>query len=103
MDKASYTNEGQRQLNNTQFYESTETDLTGEVIHRVNFHAHDMLQKGHISQSIFSFLTTDMLPNIHKDPNNPTGRPIVCGREGPTEKISQFVDHFIGPLETLSQ
>ena len=27
--------------------------------------------------------------------NNPPGRPIVSGSGGPTEKISQFVDHFI--------
>ena len=33
----------------------------------------------------------------------PPGRPIVSGSGGPTEKISQFMDHFIGPLVPLSQ
>ena len=57
-----------------------------------------------------SYLTTDfdrtqqfyMLPKIYKSVHNPTDRPIVSCRGGPTEKISQFVVHFIGPLELLS-
>ena len=60
LDKSSYTNEGQRELNNTQFYEQTNTDLTGEVIHSVNLHVHDMLQKGQISQNTCNYLTTDI-------------------------------------------
>ena len=44
MDKASYINEGQKQLINTQFYDLTDSDLTGEVEHKVNLHAYDMLQ-----------------------------------------------------------
>ena len=51
MDKASYINEGQKQLNNTHFYEPTERDLTREVLHGVNLHVHDMLKKGQISQN----------------------------------------------------
>ena len=71
------------------------SDLTGEVIHRINLHAHNMLQKGQISQSTCNYLTTDigktqkfyLLSKIHKDPHNPPGRPIVSGSGGPTEKI----------------
>ena len=44
-----------------------------------------------------------MSPKIHKDPRYPPGRPIVCGSGGPTGKILQFVDHFIGPLVPLSK
>ena len=70
-----------------------------------------MLQKGQISQSTCSYLTTDidrtqqfyLLPKIHKNPKNPLGRPTVFGNGGPTERISQFVDHFIGPLVPFSQ
>ena len=106
MDRASYINEGQKQLNNTHFYEHTDTDLTGEVIQRVNLHANDMLQKGQISQSTMDIDRTQqfyMLARIHKDPKIPPGRPILSGSEGPTEKISQFVDHSMGPLVPLSQ
>ena len=70
-----------------------------------------MPQKGQISQSTCNYLTTDidrtqqfyLLPKIHKDPLIPPGRPVVSGSGGPTEKISQFVDHFIGQLVTLSE
>ena len=97
---------GERQLHNNQFYEETETDLTGEVIHRVNLHVNNMLQRGQISQNTSNYLTTDidrtqqfyLLLKIHKDIDNPPGRPIVSGSGEPTEKMSQFVDHFIGPL-----
>ena len=69
-----------------------------------------MLQRGQISQNTCNYLTTDidrtqqfyLLPKIQKDLHNPTGRPIVSGSGGPTEKISQFVDHFIEPLVPLS-
>ena len=110
LDKQSYINEGQRQLLNTQFYEETDSDHTGEVIHRINVHVHNMLQKGQISESTYRYLTNDidrtqfyLLPKIHKDPHNPPGRPIVPASGWPTEKISQFVDHFNGPLVPLSQ
>ena len=49
LEKQSYINEGQRQLHNTQFYEETDSDLTGEVIHRINLHVHNKLQRGQIS------------------------------------------------------
>ena len=49
LDKQSYINEGQGQLHNTQFYEETESNHTGEVISRVNLHVHNMLQRGEIS------------------------------------------------------
>ena len=46
MDRAQYITEGQRQLSSAPFYKPTDTNLTGEVIQRVNLHAHDMLQRG---------------------------------------------------------
>ena len=96
LDKHYYKNEGERQLYNNHFYEETETDLTGEVIHRVNLYVNNMLQRGQISQNTSNYLTSDidgtqqlyLLPKIHKDINNPPGRPIVSGSGGPTEKTS---------------
>ena len=93
------------------FYEKTNSNHTGEVINRINLHVHNMLQRGEISQSTCNYLTTDndwtqqfyLLPKIHKDALNPPGRPIVPGSGGPTEKISQLVDHFIGKIVPLSQ
>ena len=45
LDKQYYINEGEGKLHNNQYYEETETDLTGEVIHRVNLHVNNMLQR----------------------------------------------------------
>ena len=108
LDRDNYVKE-ERQLHNDYFYEETDTDLTGEVIHRVNLYVNNMLQMGKISQNTSKYLTTDidriqqfyLLPKIHKDIQNPPGRPIVSGSGGPKGKISQFVDHFIGPLVLL--
>ena len=77
----------------------------------MSLYVNNMLQRGQISQNTSNYLTTDIdrtqqfysLPKIHKDINNPPGRPIVSGSGGPTEKTSQFVDHFIGPLVPLSE
>ena len=88
--------EGERQHHNDYFYEETETDPTGEVIHRVNLYINNLLQRGQISQNTSKYLTTDidrtqqfsLLPKIHKDINNPPGRPIVSGSGGPIQNIS---------------
>ena len=39
-----------------------------------------------------------LLPKIHKNIIPPPGRPIVLANSCPSERISQFVDHFIQPL-----
>ena len=41
-----------------------------------------------------------LLPKIHKGQNPPPGRPIISANGCPTEKISQFVDHFLNPTCT---
>ncbi|XP_068691214.1 uncharacterized protein [Montipora foliosa] len=38
----------------------------------------------------------DTLTKIYKP--NPVGRPIISGCEGPTERISSFVDHLLQPI-----
>ena len=39
-----------------------------------------------------------ILPKIHKNKDNPPGRPIVSAISHPTEHISQFVDAHLNPL-----
>ena len=60
LDKQSYIQEGQRQLNDTKFYEQIDSYHTGEVINRVNLHVHNMLQRGEISQKTCNYLTTNI-------------------------------------------
>ena len=80
-------------------------------MHRVNFHVHNMLENGQITEDTYKYLTTDIeqtqlfyaLPKTHKGLDSPSGRPKLSGSGGPTEKISQFVDHFIKPLVPLTK
>ena len=37
----------------------TDSDHTGEVIHRINLHVHNMFQRGQIYQSTCNYLTTN--------------------------------------------
>ena len=39
-----------------------------------------------------------LLPKIHKNISPSPGRPVVAGIGSPSEKISQFVDHFLNPV-----
>ena len=65
----------------------------------------DMQQNGEIDTSTQSYLSDKtcrtsefyMLPKIHKLVTPPPGRPIISANGAPTEKISQFVDHFLNP------
>ena len=41
------------------------------------------------------------LTKIHKP--NPVGRPIISGCEGPTERISSFVDHLLQPIAKIQK
>ena len=58
-----------------------------------------------IDSSCYQYLTNKpvrtaqfyMLPKIHKNRDQPPGRPIVSGNGCPTERISQFVDYFLQP------
>ena len=52
LNKQSYINEGQRQLQNTQFYEETDSDLTGEVIHKINLHVHNITKESNIPKHL---------------------------------------------------
>ena len=63
LDKHNYIAEGERQLQNEQFYEENNTDLSGEVIHRVNLFVNNMLQRGQITQKTSSYLTNDIDKN----------------------------------------
>ena len=64
-----------------------------------------MYQEGHIDKPTAEYLlpppmvrTQEMyfLKKIHKNP--PTAIPIVSGCDGPTERISAYVDNWLQPL-----
>ena len=106
LNRADYIREGNRQLSDTNFYLKTDTDLSSLHHDEIKNQIDDMLKNEEIDQSCASYLCNPefrtsefyMLPKIHKRLENPPGRPIVSGNGCPTERISQFVDHFLKPI-----
>ena len=98
-----YINEGLRQLTDQTFYTETENDLTSFHSALIKKEVQNLYTMNEISEQAFKYLTFGnertpefyMLPKIHKNRDNPPGRPIVSGNDGPTEKISQLVDCVI--------
>ena len=105
-DRSDYIKEGMRQLSDANFYNHTDTDLSKQHYEQIKLKIDDMVEKNEIDESCASFLSNPkyrtsnfyMLPKIHKKLDNPPGRPIVSGNGCPTERISQFVDHFLKPI-----
>ena len=101
-----YIKEGLRQLNDTNFYKQVDKDLTVDHKNLVSSKVNNMLTSGEITPKCAEYLVIDnprtanfyLLPKIHKGKIPPPGRPIVSANECPTERISQFVDHFIQPI-----
>ena len=105
-NRTDYIQEGLRQLNDKNFYRQVDFDLTDKHSDLVRTKVNDMLNSGEISPKCANYLVIDnprtanfyLLPKIHKGKLPPPGRPIVSANECPTERISQFVDHFIQPI-----
>ena len=98
--------EGQTQLDNREHYRPLVNPLVEEtnlrvqqLISRLNLGNHiDEMTKTWLCQKpqlphIPIFYT---LPKIHKP--TPVGRPIISGCDGPTERLSSFVDELLQPI-----
>ncbi|CAH3169437.1 unnamed protein product, partial [Pocillopora meandrina] len=106
LNKRDKIQEAQVQLDNRDHYRPLENPMVTDTLKKVNEliaqlhngkHIDDMTKKW-LSQTpnppripIFYTLT-----KIHKP--LPVGRPIISGCEGPTERISSFVDHLLQPI-----
>ena len=108
MNKDDYLREGYRQLSDEKFYKKVQNDLTATHMTQINVLLNQMFANGEISEKCRDYLGNFktrtprfyMLPKIHKGTMPPPGRPIISGNGGPTERISQFVDHFLKEVAT---
>ena len=106
MNRADYLREGYKQLSDANFYTHMEEDLTKKHMDEIKGLVEDLYQNTEIDETVKDYLTRDtgktarfyLLPKIHKNILPPPGRPVVAGIGSPTEKISQFVDHFLNPV-----
>ncbi|MCP3928543.1 MAG: hypothetical protein GY705_05515, partial [Bacteroidetes bacterium] len=90
------------------FYKHLENNPTSDFEKEINGYVEDMFQNGEISDKTKEYLISHkdrtselyLLPKIHKKTfnlENRPSRPIISANESPTEKISEFVDHFLNP------
>ena len=104
MDRDWYITECLRQLNDSKFYKTLDTDITGDLQKRIQVYAERMHRDDIIDEYTKRFLIQSnpkagrfyVLPKIHKQGN--PGRPIVSSNGHPTERIPQFVDFHLKPL-----
>ena len=104
MDRDWYITEYLRQLNDSKFYKTLDTDITGDIQKRIQVYAERMHRDDIIDEYTKRFLIQSnpkagrfyVLPKIHKQGN--PGRPIVSSNGHPTERIPQFVDFHLKPL-----
>ena len=104
-DKVLYKEEAHRQLKNTNYYMKLPNDISHKVKEKVDKLTTKMFENREINEKTFLYLMEGgtrtsvfyMLPKIHKNRQNPPGRPIVSSVNSPTEKISQMTDILLRP------
>ena len=104
-DRQKYIDTGLEHLSDKNTYSELEEDQTKQVAEEVTQTVRAMYQEGHIDKPTAEYLLPPpmvrtqamyFLKKIHKNP--PTARPIVSGCDGPTERISAYLDHWLQPL-----
>ena len=101
-----YIAEGLRQLRDAKFYRESPVDLTEVHVAQITSVVTEMFNNKEISKKCKEYLLNYeikparfyTLPKIHKGIYPPPGRPIISGNGCPTERISQFVDHFLNNI-----
>ena len=102
MNTRDYVKEAERQLSDTNTYKPLDRDATSENNNEIIKQVDKMVENGDISAKMVKYLINPnprtaqiyFLPKIHKNLDNPPGRPIVSASGCPTEKIISFC----GPL-----
>lgn len=108
-ERKKYIEEGLKHLADKDIYLEIESDYTPDIAKAINVLAKKHRAKGHLTEDMEAHLTNPkpeetrtqqlyFLKKIHKDPHGV--RPIVSGVSGPTERASEFVDHYLQPLVT---
>ena len=105
-NKGDKTQEAQVQLDNRDHYRPPEYPMITETLRKVNELIAKLHNGKHIDDITKKWLSQTPNPpripifytltKIHKP--LPVGRPIISGCEGPTERISSFVDHLLQPI-----
>lgn len=100
-----YTTEAHRQLDNTNFYVRVMSNPLDKLKQELNGLLSRAMLNNWITKKEYEYLyasepclaTFYMLPKVHKDLENPPGRPIISGIGTISEPLSKFIDFFIKP------
>ena len=106
MNTRDYIFEANRQLADTSFYAGLDHDPTEPLTQEINPFITKMFSSSEIGKRCFHYLLNThtrpgrfyLLPKIHKNVLPLPGRPIISAIGSPTEKISEFIDHFLQPF-----
>ena len=106
MSKQDKIREGQTQLDDRTNYQPLETAMVKETQKRVQNIIGELHREKHIDNMTKKWLSETPNPpripvfytltKIHKP--TPVGRPIISDCDGPTERISSFVDYILQPI-----
>ena len=111
MDKTAKINEAQVQLDNREHYKTLKAPMVKTTQEKVN-EIINLLHRGkHIDDMTKKWLSQTPNPpripvfytltKVHKP--TPVGRPLISGCDGPTERISSFVDTLLQPIAQIQQ
>ncbi|XP_069464765.1 uncharacterized protein [Ambystoma mexicanum] len=98
-------------LKDTQSYKLLKKDPTKDLKVEISEMVSFALERDWITEKESDFLNTTggrtpclyALPKIHKNSNNPPGRPIVSGCGSILEPLCKFVDHFLKPISITTE
>lgn len=106
LDRSEYVAKGESHLTNTDIYKPLTTDPTPQLVKGINQYLDTLKARGLLPHHILDHLKLSeeetrtqrlyFLLKVHKCPVDV--RPIVSGCGGPTEKVSQVLDHYLQPL-----
>ena len=116
MDREDYVWEGNRQLNNSNYYRKLDTPIYMDTKDIVKEILEKMKEEGYITKEQQLYLTVDsprqrrfyLLPKIHKNRADwskpgeiPPGRPIVSDCDSETYRIAEYIEHHLNPISVL--
>ena len=111
MHKKDEVKEGQSQLDNTDHYQSLDHLMVIETASKVTSLIEYLYDGQFIDETTMEWLlqtpTSQRIPEFYTltkiDKSKPVSRPIISGCDGPTERISAFVDKLIQPIAKIQK
>ncbi|CAJ0928794.1 unnamed protein product [Ranitomeya imitator] len=111
MDRSFYMTEVRRQLSDTSTYKMVQTDPTYSIQQKIRRVLDKHLQLNTIDNKTKVYLTNNhpvtpviyILPKIHKNLQNPPGRPIVASTDSILNPLSMFLEKLLMPHTKLTK